>query len=386
MQKICVVTGSRAEYGLLYHPMKAIEGCPEFRLQLAVTGMHLSPEFGSTVSVIEADGWTVDARVDMLLSSDSAVGVTKSVGVGLMGFADVLANLKPDLVMLLGDRFEMLSVATAALIQGIPIAHLCGGDVTEGAYDESIRHALTKMSSLHFVTSERARQRVVQLGEEPDRVHVVGNPGLDHLAKAPLLERAQVAERLSIPVEAPWALFTFHPVTRDDRPSEVQLEAALAGLEDLLARGFAVIVTAPNADNGGRGLNTRLREWVGANPGTSMFASLGQALYLGTMRAARLVIGNSSSGLFEAPSFKIPTVNIGSRQDGRDRAVSVIDCEPEADSIRAAIAKALALDCSEVVNPYGSGHASEAIVEHLKAVPSFADLVRKRFYDLPAGA
>ena len=380
-RRICFVTGSRADYGLLWHPMRAVAAEPGFELQVAVTGMHLSPQFGLTVGAIEADGFPITGRVESLLDSDTGSGIAKSMARGTAGFADLLTEAAPDLLVLLGDRYEVLAAANAALVMGVPMAHLCGGDVTEGAYDDSIRHALTKMAHLHFVTNADAARRVIQLGEAPERVYDVGSSGLDFVRNFERLDRAALAEQLGVDADRPWLLVTFHPVTRDARPSGVQLQALLDALEPLLATHSA-IVTQPNADNEGLTLTRQIEAWVAGRAHAHLFASLGQTRYLSVMAEAEAVIGNSSSGLYEAPSFDVPTVNIGTRQQGRPRATSVIDCAPERDAIAAAISQALAMDCSGVTNPYGDGHTSERIVAVLKQIPDFRALLNKRFHDL----
>ena len=384
-RRICFVTGSRADYGLLYHPMRAVAAEPGFELQVAVTGMHLSPKFGLTVGAIEADGFPIVGRVESLLDSDTGSGIAKSMARGTAGFADLLNDAAPDLLVLLGDRYEVLAAANAALVMGVPMAHLCGGDVTEGAYDDSIRHALTKMAHLHFVTNADAARRVIQLGEAPDRVYDVGSSGLDFVRNFERLDRPALAEQLGVDADRPWLLVTFHPVTRDARPSADQLQALLDALEPLLATHSAII-TQPNADNEGLTLTRQIEAWVAGRAHAHLFASLGQTRYLSVMAEAEAVIGNSSSGLYEAPSFDVPTVNIGTRQQGRPRAASVIDCAPERDAISAAIGQALAMDCTGVTNPYGDGHTSERIVTVLKQIPDFRTLLNKRFHDLECRA
>jgi UDP-N-acetylglucosamine 2-epimerase (non-hydrolysing)/GDP/UDP-N,N'-diacetylbacillosamine 2-epimerase (hydrolysing) len=384
-RRICFVTGSRADYGLLYHPMRAVAAEPGFELQVAVTGMHLSPQFGLTVGAIEADGFPITGRVESLLASDTGSGIAKSMALGTAGFADLLARAQPDLLVLLGDRYEMLAAANAALVMGVPMAHLCGGDVTEGAYDDSIRHALTKMAHLHFVTNAEAAARVIQLGEPPKRVHNVGSSGLDFVRNFERLDRATLAGQLGVEAARPWLLVTFHPVTRDARPSGEQLQALLGALEPRLA-DHSVIITQPNADNEGLTLTRQIEAWITGRAHAHLFASLGQTRYLSVMAEAAAVIGNSSSGLYEAPSFAVPTVNIGTRQQGRPRAASVIDCAPEREAISAAIAQARAMDCTGVTNPYGNGHTSERIVAVLKQVADFRALLAKPFHDLERSA
>ncbi len=380
-RKVCVVTGTRAEYGLLRSVLALLEDDPAFELQLVATGMHLSPEFGMTCRAIEADGVQVHERVEMLLSSDSAQGVAKSMGLGVIGFADTFARLDPDLLVLLGDRFELLAAAQTALVCRIPIAHIAGGDVTEGAFDEAIRHAITKMAQLHFVTNADSGARVRQLGEDPARIHVVGNPGLDSLRRTVLLDRAEVARRLGLRLRQRNLLITFHPETLGDQPAEQAFGRVLAALETL-GTETGLVFTLPNADTEGRRLIAMTEAFAAEHENAVAHASLGQELYWTTAAQVDAVVGNSSSGLLEVPSFKVPTVNIGDRQKGRLRALSVIDCPAETGAIEAAIRQAFALDCGEAVNPYGDGHAAERIVAAIKEVPDLAALVKKRFHDL----
>lgn len=381
MRKICVVTGSRAEYGLLYWVMQEIRAAEELELQLIVTGMHLSPEFGLTYRVIEQDGFAIDATVEMLLSSDTPVGITKSMGVGLIGFADALDRLRPDLLLLLGDRFEMLAAAQAALIALVPIAHIAGGDTTEGAFDEAIRHSITKMSHLHFVTNAVSAQRVRQLGEAPEQIHLVGSPGLDHLLRTPLLNREQLEEALGFRFRSRNLLVTFHPVTLEQRTAGEQFEALLTAL-DRLGDDVGVIFTRPNADTGGSEINARIDAYTATRPHTAAYPSLGQLRYLSCLAVVDLVVGNSSSGLYEAPSLKVPTVNIGDRQKGRLLADSVISCAPEVDAIAGALEQGFALDCSSVVNPYGDGTSALKIVAVLKQLEEPRSLLKKRFHEV----
>ena len=382
-RRICVVTGSRADYGLLVPVLHALAADPAFVVQVAVTGMHLAPEFGLTVREVEADGWDIAGRVESLADGDGAAAVASSIGRGTAGFGRLFATLRPDLVMLLGDRYEILAAGNAAMVAGLPVAHLCGGDVTYGAYDDSIRHALTKLAHLHFVTHDAARQRVIQLGESPAAVFDVGSPGLDALRATALPDRTALAADLRIDADATWLLFTFHPATRDPEPSIQQMAAALAALDVFIARGLTVVATQPNADNDGRALTAQLHGWARDRPTVRVFASLGQTRYLGVMRHAAAVVGNSSSGLYEAPSLKVATVNIGSRQDGRPRASSVIDCGRSTPEITAAIDAALTLDCRSAVNPFGDGNAAARIVAVLRAIPDFGALTAKHFHDLP---
>jgi UDP-N-acetylglucosamine 2-epimerase (non-hydrolysing)/GDP/UDP-N,N'-diacetylbacillosamine 2-epimerase (hydrolysing) len=379
-QRICAVTGSRADFGLLYWPLKELGEEPAFSVDLALTGMHLAPEFGETSHEVEAAGIPITARVETVLASDSPVGMAKAIGLGVLGFADAWREQRPDLLLLLGDRFETFAAAQAAFIHRIPIAHLCGGDVTEGALDDGFRHAISKMASLHFASNEAAARRLRRMGEDPSRVHTVGSPGLDHLRRTPLFERAEVERRLGYRLRPRNLLVTFHPATLDPTPADRQQGELLAAL-DGLGPDIGVVFTAPNADEGGRGLRAQLADFVADRPQAILRASLGHRLYFSVMAQVDAVVGNSSSGLYEAPSLRRATVNIGCRQDGRLRAASVIDCPAERNAVAAAIARAFALDCSAAVNPYGDGDASRRIREILRRHADFGSLVAKRFCD-----
>lgn len=382
-RKICVVTGTRAEYGLLFWLMKEIQADEDLKLQIIATGMHLSPEFGLTYSIIEKDGFSIDAKVEMLLSSDTPVGIAKSIGLGVIGFADALDRLKPDILVVLGDRFEILAAVQAALVARIPVAHIAGGDMTEGAFDESIRHSITKMSHLHFTTNEGSAARVRQLGENPQHVHVVGNPGLDHLRRMEYLTRKQLEQDLGLLFHPHNFLITFHPATLDNERAVGQFEELLRAL-DRLGEDYGLFFTYPNADPQGRELIRVLDRYVMGNRHAKAFASLGQQRYLSLLAQVDAVIGNSSSGLYEVPSFQIPTVNIGNRQEGRLRAASVIDCVPTEPAIGSAIEQALSMDCSQVVNPYGEGNSSKKILRVIKEIPDYQGLLHKHFFEVSA--
>ncbi len=375
-----MVTGSRAEYGLLYWLMREILDDPDLELQTIATGMHLSPEFGLTYRAIEADGFAIDAKVEMLLSSDTPVGVAKSAGLGVIGFADAFERLKPDILVLLGDRFEILAAAQAALVMRIPVAHIAGGDVTEGAFDESIRHSITKMAHLHFVTNEIAARRVHQLGEDPSRIFNVGSPGLDFVKRFERMDRQRLEKELNFRFLKKNLLVTFHPVTLDDEPAEVQFEELLKALEGL-GEDVGIIFTMPNSDTGNHVLFALIERFVAIHANSKAYVSLGQVRYLSAMAEVDVVVGNSSSGLYEAPSFGKPTVNIGDRQKGRLMAQSVICCQPDAVAIAEAITLALEMDCSGVINPYGDGGSSIRIKETLKEIGNPAQLLKKRFFD-----
>lgn len=380
-QRICVVTGSRAEYGLLHWVLHDLRADPGVDLQIVATGMHLAPEFGLTVREIEADGFVVAWRVPMLVAGDTPASVTRSVGLGVIGMSEALEALAPDVVLLLGDRFEILAAAQACLLHRVPLAHIAGGDVTEGAVDESIRHAITKMAQVHFVTNDEAGRRLRLMGEDPQRVHVVGSPGLDHLRRCPLLDRPALEAALNAPLLERNLLVTFHPVTLAGDDGRAQFEALLAAL-DASGPHTALWFTRPNADTGNRALATRLDEWAAARPDrTRVYTSLGQQRYLSLMAQVNAVVGNSSSGLYEAPSLGVATVNVGDRQQGRLAASSVLHCPPERVAIEQAIERAVRLDCRGVVNPYGDGDSAARIVAHLRSLPAAPMLLRKPFHD-----
>lgn len=381
-RKICIVTGTRAEYGLLYWLMKEIGADPDLQLQLIATGMHLSPEFGLTYQQIEADGFTIDAKVEMLLSSDSPVGITKSMGLGVIGFADALDRLKPDILVVLGDRFEILAAAQAAMVARIPIAHIHGGETTEGAFDESIRHAITKMAQWHFVAAESYRKRVIQLGETSDRVFNFGAPGLDHLRHLEWMDRPSLEEALAIKLDPSVFLVTYHPATLSQRKPIAAMNELLAALDEFPQT--TIIFTYPNADTGGCALIKQLDQWITANKHhAKAFVSLGQQRYLSLMREADVIIGNSSSGLTEAPALKKATVNIGDRQKGRLKASSVLDAEENKNAIVIAINKALSADfradLPATKSLYGSGDVSRRVKNTLKTVTL---QTQKAFFDI----
>lgn len=381
-RRICVITGSRAEYGLLYWLMKEIKASPGMDLQLVVTGMHLSPEFGLTYRTIEEDGFHIDAKVEMLLSSDTAVGIAKSMGLGTIGFADVFDRLKPDIVVVLGDRFEIFSATQAALVARIPVAHLHGGETTEGAIDEAFRHAITKMSHLHFTATEEYRARVIQLGEDPGRVFNVGAAGIDNLRRLKLLDRPELEKALGFRLGEKNLLVTFHPVTLETDTAGFQFGELLAALDDLA--DTHLIFTLPNADTGGRIIRAMIEDYVASRQAkAAAFASLGQLRYLSVMKFVHAVVGNSSSGLIEAPSFHIGTINIGDRQKGRVKAASVIDCEPQRESIGQALQRLFSRNFQEslrlVTNPYDQGAVATKVAQVL-AECSLDGILKKTFF------
>ncbi|MBW5463460.1 UDP-N-acetylglucosamine 2-epimerase (hydrolyzing) (plasmid) [Pseudomonas aeruginosa] len=382
IRKVAVVTGSRAEYGLLYWLMKDIASHNELQLQTVVSGMHLSPEFGETWRAVESDGFSIDAKVEMLLSSDTDVGVAKSMGVGILGFADALDRLRPDILIILGDRFEALAIAQVALVMKIPIAHLHGGEITEGAYDDAIRHAITKFSYLHFTSTEQYRKRVIQLGESPERVFNVGAIGLDHLLRTSKISREALSESLDFDLSSPYLLVTYHPVTLAEEEPQSTFRALMQALDCFPS--YNVIITYPNADNGGRTIIPLVETYARQSAGrVKAIPSLGFKRYLSAVAMASAVVGNSSSGIIEVPTFGIPTVDIGARQKGRLAAESVIHCAADALSIEDALRRALtpefAESCKKVINPYGAGNTSQRIV-HILACSEVN--YNKPFYNL----
>jgi GDP/UDP-N,N'-diacetylbacillosamine 2-epimerase (hydrolysing) len=383
-RKICIITGTRAEYGLLRWVMQGIKDDPELTLQIIATGMHLSPEFGLTYKAIEQDGFQIDHKVEMLTSSDTSVGIAKSMGLGLIGFADALNELKPDLIIVLGDRFEIFAAVSAALVARIPVAHLHGGETTEGAFDESLRHSITKMSHLHFVAAEVYRQRVIQLGEQPERVFLVGGLGVDNIKRLTLLNRSELEASLGFKLAPKNLLVTFHPVTLEIATAADQMAELLAALAEL--KDTQLIFTLPNADTDGRALIKMVEKFVEQHHNAHAYTSLGQLRYLSCIAQVDGVVGNSSSGLLEVPSFGKGTINIGDRQRGRLQATSVINSGPDQKNITAAIKKLYSADfqvsLSNVRNPYGEGGASEKIVTTIKNY-AINGIAKKAFYDLP---
>lgn len=384
MRKICVITGTRAEYGLLFWTMKAIQDDPSLELQLCVTGMHLSPEFGLTYQQIEKDNFKIDAKIEMLMSSDSSVGISKSIGLGVIGFADALDRLKPDLILVLGDRYEIFAAVTAAMIAKVPIAHCHGGEATEGLIDEPIRHSITKMSHIHFTATEEYKRRVIQLGETPESVYNVGALGIENINKLPLLSREGFEDSINFKLGKINLLVTFHPVTFEQNTAEIQFGELLSAIDSL--ENAHIIFTKPNSDTDGRVIIKMIDEYVKQNPTKAVsFISLGQLRYLSALKYVDIVIGNSSSGLAEVPSFKKTTINIGDRQRGRIKASSVIDCDPSKKSIKAAVELALSEEFKEklkdAINPYGTGNSSNQIVEIIKAT-NLNGIIKKKFYNL----
>jgi UDP-N-acetylglucosamine 2-epimerase (non-hydrolysing)/GDP/UDP-N,N'-diacetylbacillosamine 2-epimerase (hydrolysing) len=383
-RKICVVTGTRAEYGHLYWLMKEIQDDPDLDLQVIATGMHLSSEFGLSYRTIEEDGFRINEKVEMLLSSDTPVGIAKSIGLGVIGFADVFARLKPDILVILGDRYEIFAAAQAAMTGKIPIAHIHGGETTTGAIDEAMRHAITKLAHFHFTAAETYRKRVIQLGEAPERVMDYGAPGLDNLRKIKLLDKDSFEKAIGFQLGDLSFLITYNPVTLSTEDPEEPVNELLKAIDHFPEAKF--IFTKANADAGGRIINQKIDAFAACNKSRAkVFLYMGQLLYLSAIKNVDIVIGNSSSGLIEVPVLKKPAVNIGERQRGRLRADSVIDCEEKERAIVAAIKKGLSPEfkniLENIVSPYGQGNASFKIKEYLKKV-SLQNILLKEFYDV----
>jgi len=383
MRKICVITGTRAEYGLLYWLMKEIDADKDLELQIIVTGMHLSIEFGNTYQQIENDGFSINKKVDISLVSDSEVGISKSMGLAMIGLSGAFNDLKPDLIVILGDRFEIFSAASAAMIAKIPIAHLHGGEATEGAFDESIRHSITKMSHLHFTATKEYKDRVVQLGEQPDRVFNVGGLGIDNINKLKLLSKSDLENVINFSFGEKNILVTFHPVTLENSTAKVHFKELLDSINEL--QNTKIIFTKANSDTDGRIINSMIDAYVDDYDNTIAFTSMGQLNYLSALQFMDAVVGNSSSGLLEAPSFKIGTIDIGDRQKGRIKADSVISCLPNKKNIDNALKKLYSKDFQNIVknvkNPYEKGGASKSVIDIIKNF-NLDNILKKTFYDL----
>ena len=381
-RKICVVTGSRAEYGILRRLMSAIKKCPELELQVIATNQHLSRSQGETYKEIGSDGFTIDYKVYMADDDapDNANTTAKSISRGVAGFADAFDVLKPDLILILGDRYEMLAVASTALIYKIPIAHLHGGEITEGAFDDAIRHAITKMSHLHFTSTEAYRKRVIQLGEQPDRVFNVGALGVENVLKNNFMSKEEIEQSLNFKLTDKCFLCTYHPVTLSNMSSETQILNLLDSLDDY--KDYHIIFTYSNSDTSSQIIIMRIQEYVNRSEGRCMFIpSLGQRRYFSALKYMTAVIGNSSSGIIEVPSFGIPTLDIGDRQKGRIAADSVIHCGYSTEEIKNGLEKVLAYGFKIVDNPYSKAGTCDAILSIIKTYP-LDNLVQKHFYDI----
>lgn len=383
-RKVCVITGTRAEYGIMSRLMSMIKKDSELTLQIIATNMHLSPEFGLTYKEIEADGFYIDKKVEMLLSSDTPNGTVKSMGLALIGFADALEDLKPDMAVILGDRYEMLAAAEACLIYKIPVAHLYGGEITEGAYDDAMRHCITKLSHLHFTSTEEYRKRVIQLGESPERVKYVGSLGVDNIRNERIMALKELEDSLSFKLGDNFLLVTFHPVTIESGTAAEQCDSLLEALGEINAN-YQLLFTLPNSDTNGRIIIKKINDYVSTHSDKAYaITSLGKRRYYSALKYATAVVGNSSSGLVEAPSFHIPTLNIGNRQHGRTRGESVIDVDATCEGIRDGLHKALSQEfinrAKEAKNPYEKDNTLQEIFETIKYYP-LEGLIKKHFYD-----
>ena len=382
---IAVLTATRAEYGLLKTIIKTLISDGTFNLKVIATAAHLSPEFGITCKEIEEDGIKIDRKIETLLSSDTPSAISKSMGLTMIGFADYFGETKPDIFMLLGDRYEALAAACAAFNARIPIIHLYGGDTTEGAVDEAYRHAISKMAYLHLVSTEEYRKRVIQLGEAPERVFAVGEIGIENALHTKLLSLKELSKSLGIELGSNFALGTFHPVTLENNTAEKQIKALLKALSKYKDMQF--VFTKANADVNGRIINKMLEDFCAKHDNFYLFSSLGMLRYLSAIKHAKFVIGNSSSGLVEVPSFKIPTINVGDRQKGRLMSTSVICCEPTQSDIEKAVNKALSFEfrklAAKTTNPYGDGKTSKKIIKIIKKVFAKPINLKKKFYDIP---
>ena len=386
-RKICIVTGTRADYGLLYWLLKEIQGDKDLELQLVATGMHLSPEFGLTYKTIEKDGFKIDDKIELLLSSDTEVGISKAIGIGCISFAESYKKLQPDIIVVLGDRFEIFSASIAAMIAKIPLVHLHGGESTQGVIDESIRHSITKMATYHFPATEEYRKRIIQLGENPERVFNYGMAGLDNIYRIDLFSKDELEKVIGFKFDKKVAIVTYHPVTLEKNTAEEQINNLLKAINNF---NMKVIFTKANADTSGRIINNEIRKYVKRDSGKYIFVdNLGQLKYLSALKHVDLMIGNSSSGLTEAPSFKLPVVNIGDRQKGRIKAGNVIDCDYNVNEIINAIKKVkltkFNTNLKSMVNPYdkyGDGKTSYRIKEKLKEINLDNNILKKEFYDI----
>lgn len=383
-RKLCVITGGRAEYGLLSWLMRDIEDSTDFELQLVTTGMHLSTEFGLTYKQIEKDGFKISEKLEMMLASETSLGITKSMGLGLIGFAEVFERLKPNVVILLGDRFEIMVAAQAAMMARIPICHLHGGETTEGAIDESIRHAITKMSHLHFVAADVYRNRVIQMGESPDKVFNVGAMGIESIARIKTLTKAEVEKAIDFKLGDRILMVTYHPSTLSEESPELSTRNLLQALDEF--PNHQLIFSLPNSDAHSRIIVEQIQEYIAKNKlRAKAFHSLGQSLYFSLLKIADAVVGNSSSGIIEAPAIGVPTVNIGDRQKGRLMSKSIINCEPTREAICQAIAKTLSSDFRKSYSGepsiFGKGECSKKILDVIRAT-DLGSLKIKKFYDI----
>lgn len=386
MRKICFFTGTRAEYGIMSRLMRMVADSPDCEIQIIATNMHLSPEFGLTYKEIEADGFHINKKVEMLLSSDTANGTVKSMGLATIGFADALEDLRPDLAVILGDRYEMLCAAQSCLIYKIPVAHLFGGEVTEGAYDDAIRHAITKLSHLHFTSTEEYRQNIIQMGEQPDQVFHVGALGVNNIKNEPVMPLQELEQSLNFPLGEKFLLVTFHPVTMETGTAAKQCDDLIHSLAEI-NNEYQLLFTLPNSDTDGRIIISKVNDYVNRHSDKAFaISSLGKKRYYSALKYATAVVGNSSSGLVEAPSFHIPTLNIGNRQKGRTRGISVVDVPATYYGIRDGLRKVLSKEFRETAynstNPYEKENTVENIYKVISIWP-LANILQKHFYTEP---
>ncbi len=385
VKRICVITGTRAEYGLLKPLIMKMIDDKEIDLKLVVTGMHMSTEFGLTYKLIEEDDIVIDEKIEILLSSDSHVATSKAMGLAIISFSEYINRTKPDMVIVLGDRYEILAASISAMVANVPIAHIHGGEITEGAQDDVFRHCITKLSYLHFTSTESYRKRVMQLGEDPHRVFNVGAIGIENIKELKLLSKEEIEKSINFALNKKFALVTFHPVTLEQGLAEIQITELLGALEEFDDMKF--IITKANSDNEGRKINRKIDEFIAKSPEKYIgFVSMGQLKYLSAMKYCSMVIGNSSSGIIEAPSFNIPTINIGDRQKGRLQAKTVINCDPIKNDIIKAIKRGLSKEfkeeISKVENPYGDGDTSNKVLYEIKKALSKEIELKKSFYDI----
>ena len=383
MKKICFVTGSRAEYGLLKNVIKEVNNSNTLQLQLIVTGMHLCPSYGNSYQEIENDGYKIDYKVFSLLNSDTRTSITKSIGLGIIGFSDAYEVLNPDLLVVLGDRYEIFASAIASLPSGIPVAHIHGGEITEGAFDDAIRHSITKISHFHFVAAKEYKNRVIQMGENPKNVFHVGGLGAENVKKTKFLSKKRIKDELNVDLNLPSFVITFHPVTLEDNTSKNFIKELLYALDSF--RDFQLIFTMPNADTDNDIIKQEIDLFVKRNANSTYFTSLGTLKYLSIMSYITMVIGNSSSGLLEAPIFKIPTINLGNRQKGRLRTKSVIDCRTDKkfikDSINLALSKRFRDSLRSNVSPYEKNGTAKAIIKQIENI-DLVKIKKKKFHDI----
>lgn len=386
MKNVCVVTGTRSEYGLLAPLIKKLKNEKSFNTKVVVTGSHLSEEYGNTYHYIEEDGIEIDEKIDILSTNNTAVGITETMGNAVKKFGEYFGKTVPDMIVILGDRYEIFAVATAAAVLNIPIAHLHGGEVTLGAYDEFFRHGITKMSCLHFTSCEEHRKRVIQLGEEPSRVFNVGAIGIENIKNMKLLTKQELSKSINFDIKGKYALVTFHPVTLEKQSVSFQCDALIEAIKQI--KDLQFIITKANADDGGRVINEKLERLEKDFPEkVSVYTSLGQLRYLSAMKYSELVLGNSSSGLIEAPSFHVPTVNIGNRQKGRMHGKSVVNCDVDTGKIVSAIELVRSTDWRkrnlQDENPYGTGETSDKIIAAMKKYLDTHDKgIVKSFFDI----